>query len=547
MKQVISCFFLIISLLFTFSCKQKNNYDATHSIFRYNESSNISSLDPAFAKNQSNIWACTQIYNSLLQLDENLEIKPCIAKSYTISPDGLEYQFIIRDDVFFHPHPLFNNKEERRVTADDFVYSFNRLLSEKTASPGAWVLGQIKRNTDNSIAVIAENDSVLNIELANPFPAFLSLVCMNYCAVVPKKIVEHYGKDFRSVAIGTGPFKLSYWKEGVKLVLRKNEEYFEKDEEGNALPYLDAINISFIIDKQTEFLEFIRGNLDFMSGLDMRYKDELLTPDGRLHPKYSNDIVLLKEAFLNTEYLGFMLDENIQKEQDNPLMKKEVRQAINYGFDRKKMIRYLRNNVGKAAENGFIPYGMPAYDSTKYYYSYQPQKAMELLEKAGYPMGEGLGEIKLSTTAQYLDICEFIQQQLGDIGIQIKIEVNPPATLRDMIAKSKLNFFRASWIADYPDAENYLSLFYSKNFSPQGPNYTHFSSPEFDALYEKAILESNDSIRMEYYRKMDALVLEEAAVVVLYYDQVMRFHRKNIYGLKSNPMNMLILKKVRKE
>ena len=175
MKQVISCFFLIISLLFTFSCKQKNNYDATHSIFRYNESSNISSLDPAFAKNQSNIWACTQIYNSLLQLDENLEIKPCIAKSYTISPDGLNYQFILRDDVFFHPHPLFNNKEERRVTADDFVYSFNRLLSEKTASPGAWVLGQIKRNTDNSIAVIAENDSVLNIELANPFPAFLSL------------------------------------------------------------------------------------------------------------------------------------------------------------------------------------------------------------------------------------------------------------------------------------------------------------------------------------------------------------------------------------
>ena len=210
------------------------------------------------------------------------------------------------------------------------------------------------------------------------------------------------------------------------------------------------------------------------------------------------------------------------------------------------MMRYLRNNIGQPALNGFIPLGMPSFDSSLIGYDYNPDKARNLLKEAGYPDGVGLPDIKLSTTSSYLDICEFIQHQLADIGIKLKIEVNQAATLRSMIAKSEVNFFRGSWIADYPDAENYLMLFYTPNFCPRGSNYTHFSNAEFDKLFEQARIQTNDSIRFSLYNKMDKIIIDEAPVVVLYYDRVLRFVKNNIINLGSNPINLLDLKKVRK-
>ncbi|HNW53900.1 MAG TPA: ABC transporter substrate-binding protein, partial [Bacteroidales bacterium] len=253
------------------------------------------------------------------------------------------------------------------------------------------------------------------------------------------------------------------------------------------------------------------------------------------------------QPYLNTEYLGFLVDESLPGNKTNPLLKKQVRQAINYGFDRGKMIKYLRNSIGTPGIYGIVPPGMPYHDTSMVKgYSYNPDKARSLLAGAGYPNGKGLPEITLSTTSSYLDLCEYIQHQLGEIGIKIKVDVNPPATLREMIAKSKLTFFRASWIADYPDMENYLALFYSKNFCPRGPNYTHFSNNTYDQLFETARQITNDSIRNVYYSKMDSILIEEAPYVVLYYDMVLRFTQKNISGLGSNPMNLLTLKRVRK-
>ena len=135
---------------------------------------------------------------------------------------------------------------------------------------------------------------------------------------------------------------------------------------------------------------------------------------------------------------------------------------------------------------------------------------------------------------------------MGEIGIDLKIDISPPAALKEMKAQSKLSFFRGSWIADYPDAENYLSLFYGKNFSPQGPNYTHFYNVQYDELYEKSMSCVKDSLRYLYYHQMEKLLMEESPVIVLYYDQVIRFCQKNITGLTSNPMNLLTLKRVKK-
>jgi peptide/nickel transport system substrate-binding protein len=339
----------------------------------------------------------------------------------------------LRNDVFFHDHELFKNGKGRKVTASDFEYSFNRLLDKAFAAPGAWVLGNVS-------SFSALNDSIFTIKLQKPFPAFLSLLSMQYCSVVPKEII--YGSDFNRNPIGTGPFKFQLWEDGVKLVFRKNPSYFEKEGE-EQLPYLDAVAITFIKDKQSAFLQFIQGNLDFISGIDASYKDEILTKTGELQTKYKDIVNLQSQPYLNTEYLGFLMEDPL------PL---KIRQAINYGFDRVKMLKYLRNNIGTPAINGFIPMGLPSFSENVIGYQYNPEKSEQLIANSGFNTNT---EIILSTTSSYLDLCEYIQNQLQDIGLKVRVEVNPPSTHRQMVATSKLNFFRGSLIADYPDAENY--------------------------------------------------------------------------------------------
>jgi len=537
----------LLFFIFLISCSRNAADDKNKTVFRYNEKAGITSLDPAFAKDQACIWACNQLFNGLVQLNDKLEILPCIAHSWEVSSDGLIYTFHLRNDVFFHDNELFKNGKGRKVVASDFVYSFKRLIDPDVASPGAWIFNNVNDDlSGNKFNFKAVNDSTLLIALKYPSPPFLGLLSMQYCSVVPKEIVEHYGKDFRKNPVGTGPFKFKAWVEGVKLVFVKNENYFEFD--GNKrLPYLDAVDITFNTDMQSVFLEFLKGNIDFLNSIHPSYKDELLTKSGQLNPKYKNRFNILTQPYLNTEYLGFLVDSLSPLFKGSPTHLKAVRQAINHGFDRKKMMKYLRNNIGYPGVFGFVPVGMPSFDSSEIKgYNFDPELSKKLLADAGFPNGEGLPEITLSVDKTYLDLCEYLQQQLSEIGIKIKIDVNPAATLREMIAKSKILFFRGSWIADYPDAENYLSLFYSKNYCPKGPNYTHFLSKTFDAYYEKAQKENNDSVRFYLYRKMDQLIMDESPVVILYYDQVLRFTQKNISGLTSNPMNLLNLKRVKK-
>jgi len=534
MKSIISYLSVICIALTFVSCGKDREQTNDSLVFRYNESSNITSLDPAFSKVQSNIWACNHLYNGLVQLDDSLRIKADIAKSWTISPDAMTYTFTLRNDIYFQKNALFGKDSTRTVKAADFEYSLNRLKDEAVASPGGWVL----QNVANFKAL---NDSVFEIKLIKPFPAFLGLMTMKYASVVPKEVVEHYGSDFRSHPVGTGPFQFKLWEENVKLVLRKNPLYFEKDAKGHQLPYLEAVAITFLPDKQSGFLQFIQGKLDFTSGLDPSYKDEILTQIGDLQAKYKNDVNLITGPYLNTEYLGFRMDET-----NKAVLDKRIRQAMNYGFDRQKMITYLRNNMGTPAVNGMIPMGLPSFNNAKGY-NYDIEKARQLVLDYKKATGDKKPVIQLSTNASYVDIGEFLQREWQKIGLDVQVDISPPSTLRQSISTGKVGFFRASWIADYPDAENYLSLFYSKNFSPEGPNYTHFKNEDFDRLYELAFKETDNEKRYLLYQQMDQIIINEAPVIPLFYDKVARFTRKNVSGLGINPLNLLTLKRVSKK
>ena len=521
-------------LMLLVGCGKRQDPNEGLAIFRYNESAGILSLDPIYAKDLPHIWACNQLYNSLVAFDAQMNLVPMVAKSWDVSDDGLRYTFHLRDDVPFHQDACFDTT--RHVTAADFVYSFNRVVDKRLNSPGMWIFSSVRQD-DGQYAFEAVDDTTLRIELSKPFPPFMGILSMTYASVVPHEAVDYYGDDFRSHPVGTGPFKFQYWKENVKLVFRKNPDYFEVDAAGERLPYLDAVSISFLIDKQVAFLEFIKGKFDFMSGIDARYKDELLTFDGQLRQKHADKMALITEPFLNTEYLSFYIDpsDTLGVERSRAL-----RQAVNYSIDREKMLRYLRNGIGYPGTGGIIPTGLPGHSAT-IGYDYDLKKAQRLVADYGLK-GHPL---HLTTVADYADIGKFVQSQIAQVGLECSMEVIPPATMRSMRSNGSLSFYRSSWVADYPDAENYLSLFITSNFSPEGPNYTHYTNPKVDRLYDKALHCNDLQQRAAYYTEMDSLMMVDAPVVVLFYDEVLRFVNKRVEGMGSNPTNLLDLRKVR--
>ena len=512
-------------------------------IFHYNEYNGIASLDPAFAKSQSTMWPAHQLFNTLVEIDDSLHIQPSLAHRWEVSADRREFIFHLRTDVFFHDDNAFPNGKGRRMTASDVEYSFYRIIDPAVASPGAWIFNL---KVDSVEPFRAINDSTFRLRLLQPYHPILGILSMQYCSVVPREAVEKYGIHFRRHPVGTGPFRFVRWEEGQSLILEKNPGYFERDSSGRRLPYLDGVSVTFYDSRATEFLLFRQRQLDFINDIEASFKDEVLTKKGSLRAEWEGKIVLQVNPYLNIEYFGMIVDENNPLVANSPLRLQKVRQAINYGFDRRKMVLYLRNSLGTPAESGFIPAGLPSFDSSQVKgYHYDPGRTRQLLSEAGFPGGRGLGPIRLLTIAIYSDMANYVAKQLSESGIQVQVEIVQKSLLLELTAGSRAAFFRGSWIADYPDAENYLSVFYSKNPAP--PNYTRYSNPAFDALFEQAITETNDSLRYVLYRKADQLVINDAPVVPLWYDKVVRLVQPEIKGFRPNAVNLLELRYVRKE
>ncbi len=537
---------LLFCLPLFFSCGSPEK-QSEKKFFRYNESGEITSLDPASAKRTENIWAVNQMFNGLVQLNDNLEVVPCIAKSWEISDSGKVYIFHLRNDVYFHDHPQFPEGKGRQVVAQDFVLSLFRLMDMDEEQSAKYLFSNVARDErSDNLGFIAPDDSTFIIYLNEPFPPFLNILTMQYCSVIPNEIVEHFGPDFRRNPVGTGPFMYKAWEEGARLLLLKNENYFEKDGD-NRLPYLDGITVNFIKDKQNAFIDFEKGDADMLSGADMMNIELILDKDGKLKKEYQGKFDMQTGSYLKTDYLGFLVDGDSAIVKKSPLRIKEVREAIGYAIDREKIVKHLRSSIGSAATQGFVPKGMPSFDAALQGFTYNPEKSRELLAKAGYPGGKGIEEITLNITEQYLDLSQFIEHELEEVGIPVKIFLNRPIVQIELIANAQVNFFRKSWVADYADAENFFACFYSNNFSPKGPNYTHFKDKEFDALFEQSLKESDNEKRFELYRKMDKILITEAPMVPLFYDQVFRLVSNNISEFSLNSMNLLNLKRVKKK
>ena len=535
-------YFLVLVLLNSCNISDKNKI-SDQTLFRYNEPGGISWLDPAKMSKYEDFLISYQIFNGLVLLDHNMELQPCIAKDYEVSPNGKIYTFHLRKDVQFHKSSLIDPKN-RFINADDVVYSFNRIIDPMTASPGKYIFNNVKGGDKGIVAI---NDSTVQISLIESQPSFLYQLCLPYGFIVPSEVVDHYGDEFSQHIIGTGPFQLRSWKKDVKIVLVKNDNYFEIDEKGEMLPYLDAVAITFLRDRYQELIKFKSDKLEMISGLNEDDKDALLTKDGDLKNEFKDRFYLEKKPWLYTDYIGILVDDSINNKSYNPLRIKKLRKAIGYAIDRNKLVKYLRNGVGMPAENGFVPYGMPGFDQFKVDgFTYNKDLALRLISECGFKVGNTKPTIILSATEPYKMLCEFLQKQIEEIGLDVKIDLHTSSSLRQRVMLFESVFYRKSWVADFPEPINYLQLFYSDNFFPdKGYNYTHFKNDNYDRLYEEAIKEQDVEKRYNLYRQMQEIIQEEVPVIPLFYGETLRFYHHRVSGVKSNSMNMLYLKNVK--
>lgn len=541
------CLF-IFTLLIISGCSKRESADK---VFRFNEPNGIESLDPITANNYPALNVLINVCEGLVEYDKNAHLHPLLAKSFEITDSGKTYTFNLRTDVYFHDDDCFPDKKGRKVTAQDFKYCYERVCNPKVKTRGLWVyrdkvvgaeeFADAPGKVRGISGFIVLNDSTFQIKLIQPFAPFLSILTMPYGYVYPHEAVEFYNEEFGYHIVGTGPFKFVRWEYDKELVFEKNKNYWVKDNNGTHLPYLDGFKVLFIRSHETEFLDFRERKLEFEKPSIDIYS-QITDENGNLKPEYNFELV--KQAYLNTVYLTTMMNPNMDGGKNNPLAEnKKLRQALNYAIDREKIVKFVLRGKGTPGINGPLPKGMPGFSEEVIGYKYDKDKATKLLEEAGYPGGKGLNlKLVYHNDESQRELCETLQSQFKDIGVNIEIEEMLGAAHRTAQNEGKLTFWRANWGADYYDPENYYALFYSKNETPTGPNTTHYKNSLVDSLYEVALRLTDFNERMKAYREIDKIIFEDSPWMIVYYNQYIYLFQDYVTGMYVDGLGIINLK-----
>ncbi|MDZ4712717.1 MAG: ABC transporter substrate-binding protein [bacterium] len=563
-------FLLIVTVItvgiFFSSCGKKEESKMTNlpggikggGIYRINELENIRSLDPVGVNDVVSHHVAHQIYDLLVDLDSNLNLIPALATRWDISPDGLQYTFHLRKGVKFQDNACFPNGKGREFNANDVKYSLDRVCDPRTGSLGFdyyknYVVGA-KEFFDDVSAARKENkepvlkgvsgytvvdDSTFQIMLKKPFGPFIYYLTLGFAYIVPKEAVDKYGKDFFQNPVGTGPYIFRDWKPDLELNMKRNPNYWEKDQFGNQLPYVEDIKFKFLKEVSQQLLEFRNGNLDECYRIPNESFREIVTPQKTLTPSYSQ-FRLQKVPSLAIQFYGFLTTGKIFNNE-------KVRQAFNYAIDREKILKFVLNGQGfMGAVYGIVPPSMPNYEVEKIKgYTFDLTKARQLMEEAGYKDGKGFPEAVLQINSggdRNIQIAESIQNMMKEIGVNMKLNIIQFAQHLDNIDAGRADFFRLGWVADYPEPESFLNLYYGANV-PKDPtqispiNSTRYQNPEYDKIFEQAIATTDQAERYKLYLQAEQIAVSQAPMMLIYYDEDYRLVQQYVKGYSLDAMH----------
>ena len=531
-------------------------------VMRMNEVEAFKSLNPIAVNEIVGFHIGSQLFEGLVKFDQNdLSIKPAIARSWESNADQTEWTFHIRQGVKFHADACFADGKGRTVTANDIKLCFDKLCTSdpnnaqfdvtfKDRVVGANEAFESSKAGKNMAVsgIKVVNDTTLVISLKSPFAGFLNIMAMPGCWVYPKEALDKYGLDLRIHPVGTGPFFLETVKEGEVLIMKKNLDYYGVDKDGNKLPYLDGLKYTFIREKKAEILEFKSGNLDMVYRLPVEIFHEIMGDLEHAKDRKTEFQILNSTAF-NTNYLGFNTVSPV-------FNKKEVRLAFNFAIDRQKIADFTIQGEGNSADYGIVPY-VEAFEKDGYDfkglkgYTLDVAKAKEYLKKAGYPDGKGFPKVTLQINSGGGDrnilIAEVVQKMLKEnLNVDIDINTVPFAEHIEQVQSGKADFFRFAWIADYPDPETFLTIFYGKHVPTSATeksfiNYSRFKNARFDSLFAASFTESDKAKRYAMLAKAEQVLLDEAPFMPIFYDENFRLEQLNVRNFPENAMNYMDL------
>ncbi len=550
---------LSITVLFFTSCGEKDkstkeltliNGGKTYGgelVLSYTEP--IMELFPLASAQQQLVLISSQIYEPLLKIDPNtFKVLPNLASSFTVNEAGDVYTFEIRKDVYFHDDECFGGKGRELTPEDvkyslDFVCSGNELnenysvLVDKIRGAAEYKSASKKSFPKGGVSGIQVKGRQIEITLNKPFVGFETLLASNNVIIFAKEAYDKYGKSIISHPVGTGPFKLKKMdKNGIQLV--RNDNYWQSDAFGNQLPYLSAITLKYYSDKKAEMLAFRNKEVDLLLDIPA---DEIENVLGSLQDAVDGKNIKHKiesSQSLNIDYIGFNTAEGVFKT-------KEVREAFFYAINTSDLIEKYLGGDGYVPVNGFVPEIDGTYNQTKIPTA-NPDKARELLAKAGYPNGKGFPETQvyvngIEGSKNYALIKGVIDIINKELNVKLILKQCTTSERELAINNGEAKMWRSGWVADYPSPISFLDLFYS---SSKISNKFRYTNDLFNSNFESALIEKDPIKRGYHFIKAQTAITEDVVVIPLLFDNMLLMVNARVKGITANPLEDITFKEI---
>lgn len=552
--------FILLILVLTSCGSDKKQFEFAGGSFKMALDNTPTTFIPREVNDVYSFELLSQVMEGLVSFNpEDLSLQPQIAERWNISGDGTVFTFTIRDDILFHENPVFSSEEERKLTVDDVLFTFEKackpnaegnptaaylfLLSNQVKGAKEYYEGKAK-----SISGIKVKKNQFEITLINPDQTYINKLANLSASIVSRKVVE---ANKETDVVGTGPFCFTKPTDENTYILLKNQDYYLVDNKGNALPYLDSV-VFYVQTRKLEQLEmFEQGKTLLISGLPTSRITEML--EGRISD--FNAQPPLKELYnnplLTTQYYFFNMNDPRFKDV-------RVRKAFNYAIDRKRLAdNVLRNQYYEYGIYGITPpigsvfKGYNFSEIKKYGYDYNPDLAKQLLAEAGYPDGKGFGSVDLRLDIS--DLNTAVAEELADqiyqtLGINVNIDGSSFEQRNEDGNMGRGDLFRTAWIADYSSPETFLGNFYGKivpkdKSQPSSGNQSRYVNPLFDKYFEQG-RSADQKRRLELFSKAEIELMKDPPIIPLWYANDFTLSYSRVRNLKNNPMQFLDLRRV---